>query len=297
MTDGGLINPYGDGRGQWLRGSLHGHSRPNSRCASVSLEEGVRRYVELGARFIAVTDHDWVTDLQAVQDRHPDVIMLRGFEHSENAHVVFVGESVPALYESPLSEALAQSDGLLTMISHPQPWPEHPTWTLSRFRALEHAPDGIEVYNGHYGTPRLRARGLVPQYTRFWDELLTAGYRVWGFANDDFHDPVDLGNAFNVVLVDEPTPQAIVQAAKRGRSYGSTGLMLSGIAVQRNTIRVTVKEDCAGRFVGPGGRVLSQSTGREYIHTVGEEDYVRFEAQGPLGQLFLQPIYRAGARG
>lgn len=295
MTQAGLVNPYGDGRGQWLRGSLHGHSRPNSRCASLSLEEGVRRYVELGAQFAAITDHDWVTDLQEVQRRYPDLILLRGFEHSGNAHVVFVGEQVPALLTHPLSDALAMSDGLLTLISHPQAWPEHPTWTPDRFRALERLPDGIEIYNGHYGTPRLRARGLVPQYTPFWDQLLTAGCRVWGFANDDLHDPADLGNAFNMVLVDEPTPQAIVRAAKRGRFYASTGLLLEDVAVTEDTVRVSVRDECAGRFIGPGGRVLARSIGRVFVYTVVDEDYVRFEAQGAPGLLFLQPIYHAVA--
>ena len=36
---------------------------------------------------------------------------------------------------------------------------------------------------------QLKTYPPIPYYADFWDELLTAGHRLWGFANDDFHDP------------------------------------------------------------------------------------------------------------
>ena len=30
----------------------------------------------------------------------------------------------------------------------------------------------------------MRMRGRTPHYAHVWDELLTAGHRLWGFAND-----------------------------------------------------------------------------------------------------------------
>ena len=287
-----LHNPYQGKKGEWIRGNFHGHSHPMSTCASVPLDDGVRRYHDIGAQFMAVTDHDWVTDLSTVQAAYPDIILLHGFEHSQVRHMVFVGEHVPPLHELSLGDALARADGLLTIISHPQSWAAHPEWTQDHIRTLPRLPDGMEVWNGHYGTERLRAKGLTPQYVDFWDELLTAGLRLWGFANDDFHDPADLGNAHNMVLVPELTPAAIVRAAREGCFYASTGLSLEQVAQKDGYITVSVTAPCVGRFIGPGGQTLAQAEGTRFEYRVQHEAYVRFEAQGAQGQLFLQPIFQ-----
>ena len=289
-----LLNPYGDGCGQWVRGNLHGHSREHSGCASVSLAEGARMYHDLGARFMAVTDHDHVTDLGAIRESSPDMVVLQGFEHSRNGHLLFIGEKVPPLHVFPVGGAIVLAGGLLTIAAHPQPTVGGEHWTREKIESLRRLPDGIEIYDGHYGTARLRARGTRPQYTALWDELLTAGVSVWGFANDDFHDPVDFDNAFNMVLVEEVSPASIVRAAKEGRCYASTGLTLKDICEQGGHVRVDVGTPCTGRFIGPGGRTLSQSRGGEFEYQVTEEAYVRFEAEAEGGQLFLQPMFRKG---
>ena len=63
--------------------------------------------------------------------------------------------------------------------------------TLDKLTALGTMPNGVEIYNGHYGIPRMVARGRRCCFTAFWDRLLSAGHRLWGFASDDFHDPDD----------------------------------------------------------------------------------------------------------
>jgi len=286
------LNPYRAPRGEWLRGNLHFHSQPNSGCASVPLAEGLRRYADLGYDFLAVTDHDCVTDLGQLRVAYAHLILLEGFEHSWGKHAVFLGERVSSLYEVPLAEALHKADGLLTIASHPQTREEQPTWTVEQMREMDLWPDGIEIVNGHYGVPRMRARGLTSHYVRFWDELLTAGCRLWGFANDDFHDPIDLGNAFNVVLAERRAPQAILRAFKDGRFYASTGLCLERIDMRGGTILVHVRSECAGRFVGPSGKALYEAVGQRFAYTPHEEAYVRFEARGDAGELYTQPFWR-----
>ena len=49
---------------------------------------------------------------------------------------------------------------------------------------------------------------------------------------------------------------------------------------------------CTGRFIGPGGKVLSESYDTEFRYELTGESYVRFEAKGEDGELFLQQIYR-----
>ena len=126
----------------------------------------------------------------------------------------------------------------------------------------------------------------------FWDELLTAGHRLWGFANDDFHDPADFDNAFNMVLVEDMTPAGVVRAAKAGRCYASTGLLLLGFSVEGSLVKVQLSAPCDGRFIGSGGVVLSRSENSLFEYEVGDEQYVRFEGVGEAGRIFLQPMFR-----
>lgn len=292
-----LYNPYRDAQGQWVRGNLHGHTAENSGCASVPLRIGTRMYHDLGARFMAVTDHDCVTDLEEMKVAYPDMVFLQGVEHSSGAHWLFIGEKVPPLHELPLNEALARAgDGILKIAAHPCANDED-TRTREMLMAFaengdtQGLPQGIEIFDGHYSLERMVARGVRFQYTRLWDELLTAGLRLWGFANDDFHDLADLDNAFNMVLIEEQSAGAVLEAAKSGRFYASTGLTLEQITETDGRIVVNVGRPCTGRFIGPGGKCLSEAQGTRFEHVVTDESYVRFEAQAGRAQLFLQPMF------
>ena len=291
-----LINPYRDAEGRWVRGSFHGHCQENSGCSSVPLAESVRRYHDVGASFIGVTDHDRVTDLTAMRAAYADLVFIEGFEYSRCENVLFIGSRARDVLELPLKEAAADADDLLTMICHPEPRAGEEYWSMAKISELVgRMPDGVEVYNGHYGTPGMVGNGCQPLYSRFWDELLTAGHRVWGFANDDFHDADDFDNAFNMVLVEELSEAAIIEAAKKGRSYGTTGLLLDTVDESEGRISVATAAACTGRFIGPGGRVLSEGEGVRFTYAAGGEAYVRFEAECESGRLFLQPMFQEDA--
>lgn len=288
-----LSNPYAEVSGTWIRGSFHGHCSENSSCSSVPLAESVRRYHEIGAGFVTLTDHDVVTDLSEVKTAYPDLAFLPGFEYSTRENVVFAGPGVGPLYELSLEDALSRASDLLTIVAHPQRWGKsREYWTLPMLEELGTWPDGTEVYNGHYGIERALAQGRWPLYTEFWDELLTAGHRLWGYANDDFHDSDDFGNAFNMVLVDEISPTAVIKAAKSGHCYASTGILLKEVTVRGEQINVEVNAECIGRFVGPRGTELATHKGSRFTYTAGDEAYVRFEAEGEMGRIFLQPMFR-----
>lgn len=288
-----LLNPYATQSGIWVRGSFHGHCSENSSCASVPLAESVNRYHDVGAGFVTLTDHDIITDLSVMNAKYPDLAFIQGFEYSTRENVVFAGPGVRPLYELPLEDALSQAGDLLTIVAHPHRWgTNRKYWTLPMLQELGTWPDGTEVYNGHYGIESALVSGRWPLYTEFWDELLTAGHRLWGYANDDFHDLEDFGNAFNMVLVDEISPAAVIEAAKAGRCYASTGILLEEVTVEGGEIAVEVNADCVGRFVGPGGAQLSIGEGTRFTYVAGEESYVRFEAEGEAGRIFLQPMFR-----
>ena len=287
-------NPYAGLAGTWIRGSFHGHCSENSQCASVPLADSARMYHEAGAGFVTLTDHDVITDLSSIQSDYPDLAFIQGFEYSSRENVVFAGPGVSPLYELALEDALDEASGLLTIVAHPDRWGKNKKyWTLPMLEELGTWPDGTEVFNGHYGIESALASGRWPLYNEFWDQLLTAGHRLWGYANDDFHDPEDFGNAFNMVLVEEATPSAVIVAAKSGRCYASTGILLEEISVCDERISVRVNMACQGRFVGPGGTVLSSSDGFLFKYLPGDEAYVRFEAESECGRIFLQPMFLA----
>jgi hypothetical protein len=288
------LNPYAGLDGVWLKGNFHAHCRENSGCSSVPLRESVCRYAEAGFDFLAVTDHDAVTDLAGVRSAHPGMLFLEGFEYSHGPNLLFIGETAPPLYDLPQEDAVLGAGDLLTVACHPEPRPGLGHWTVEDLLALPRRPDGVEIYNGHYGVERMRANRCTPLYTPFWDTLLTAGHRLWGFATDDFHDIPDFHNAFSMVLAASRTVAGVLDAARRGRLYGSTGLLLQSLSVDGSCLAVETRDPCAGRFVGPGGAVLREDHGAHFTFAASDEPYVRFEAEGEAGMLWLQPFFRAG---
>jgi hypothetical protein len=288
-----FINPYEGCLGAWHRGNLHGHSREWSNCASVPLLEGIERYRALGARFLAITDHDHVSDLSAVRARWPDMVFLEGFEWSRSENLLFIGATTPPLYELPLADALRKADGLLTIVCHPKPSRGAEYWTVPMILGLSPAPIGIEVYNAHYSHGHRIFRDANPLYSDIWDALLSRGLRVWGFTNDDSHDPLDYGRTRTMVCVTELTEEALIAAFVAGHFYGSTGLLLEEVSVDGDAIHVRLSARANGRFVGPEGKVLSGANDTEFACRHSGESYIRFEAEGKDGRIFLQPFFAA----
>jgi hypothetical protein len=253
--------------------------------------EGLARYHEVGARFCAVTDHDHVSDLSAARARWPEMTLLEGFEWSRTENILFVGPTVPPLHELSLAEALRRADGLLTIVCHPRPSLKTEYWTVPMIMALQPAPLGIEVYNGHYAQPRMYFGKPNPLYTEHWDQLLSGGLRLWGFTNDDSHNPVDYHHTQTMICESDHAPQRLMAALRSGRFYGSTGLHLDAVSVRAGYVTVSLRSEARGRFIGPGGIVRAEAAGKEFHYRWGGESYVRFEAEGSDGRIFLQPFF------
>jgi hypothetical protein len=200
------------------------------------------------------------------------------------------------LFESPLREALrrGRAQGLLTVICHPKPHTGRAYWTVPMILGLDPAPVAIEVFNSRYGRPLPFDPAPNPLYTETWDALLSRGLRLWGFANDDSHDPEDFGQTATWANVPDNSAAAIMSALMAGRFYGSTGLLLEDISLDGDEISVRLDSDASGRFIGTAGRVLSEARGRQFSCRGTSEAYVRFEATGQKGRIFLQPFFRDG---
>ena len=68
-------------------------------------------------------------------------------------------------------------------------------------------------------------------------------------------------------------------------------LLMKTITEQDGHITVEVDAPCTGLFVGPGGQELAKAQGVRFEYTAVDEAYVRFEAEGDTGRIFLQPMW------
>jgi hypothetical protein len=143
---------------------------------------------------------------------------------------------------------------------------------------------------------------------RLWDDVLSRGARVYGLATDDAHHfPGDgvtrVGNALYsgdrgyVMVRAQKSVQAIREALLAGDFYATTGVAVRELDARREALRIAV-EPVAGvshtvRFVGRGGRVLSESSGSDASYAPrGDEGYVRAVVAASSGEkAWIQPVF------
>ncbi|HBM81671.1 MAG TPA: hypothetical protein DD426_12705, partial [Clostridiaceae bacterium] len=94
--------------------------------------------------------------------------------------------------------------GGFTIICHPH-LNAGDYWPIEKLKGLN-GYLGIEIYNNNV---RLNNSGRAVA-TDVWDELLSSGKRVFGFANDDMHIFSRVGGAYNMVLSPEKSKESII---------------------------------------------------------------------------------------
>jgi len=162
----------------------------------------------------------------------------------------------------------------------------------------------LEVWNGH---PQVFNFGWPGHASveSMWDELLTAGKKVWGVASDDSHHyregvprhPYGFapgGRGWVSVRAEELTVESILTALLAGDFYASTGVELGRIEVENGRYRVeTSGETVRFLFTGPGGEVLRDESGTAgTIELGGSEGYVRATVLGEKATLaWTQPVF------
>lgn len=224
MESDGRPTPRGPafgGQGHWLKGNLHCHTTGSDGAATPS--EAAAGYAALGHDFLAITDHDTVTDPAQV-DAH-GLILVPGVELTAGGgrlgtefHILGIGLAPGVALPSratagAVSSAWLRGHGAATFVAHPH-------WsglTIDDLLALD--IDGLEAVN--FGTTLDSLKG---EAFAAWDEGLLNG-RAWtGIGTDDTHwHTIERGRAWTMVHAAERTPQAIVAALRAGRFYASTG--------------------------------------------------------------------------
>lgn len=288
-----LESPYlQDESALWLRGNLHLHTTRSDGVATP--QEAIRRYAELGHDFLMLSDHDTLFDPAGLDPC--GLILLPGNEVSGGSpHVLDVGARA-------LLPAAANHQELLDAINARSGFPVlcHPNWEGD----FDHYPmdmllaltgyAGVEIFNGV--VIDLEGNHLAVDK---WDRLLSAGKKVWGYANDDTHQAYHPGRGWNVVRAREKNLPAILNALRTGSFYASTGVEITEIRcdgsrlhlVAPNADRIAVVGQHAKRLFYVDGQVL------DYDAAGLAMPYIRVECYGRGEQMaWTQPFYiREGA--
>lgn len=290
-----ILNPYAQTsfannncRGQWLRGNLHTHTTFSD--GTRPRQEVIDDYARRGYGFLMLSDHDILTaepDYAALDPR--GMVLIPGNEISANGpHLLHVNART-RVDPRPLRQAVindAVADRGFVIVNHPN-WQEKfdhcPLARMSEWIGYL----GLEIYNGVIS----RLHGSAYALDK-WDMLLSAGRRLWGFANDDSHAPFDVELGWNVAFVTDRSPDAVLDALVAGRFYASTGVTLSDLHVEADTI--TLRADNAQRIIAlqQVGKRFATADGPELRVTIPPDAaYVRFECWGQGEQFaWTQPF-------
>jgi hypothetical protein len=300
---------------RWYKGNTHTHTL-NSDGDSTP-DEVVRWYREHGYQFLVLTDHNFLTGVDALNALHgadEQFLVLRGEE------VTDVFEGRPVHVNGLDVSTLVRPQGGATLVDVVQrnvdairaasgvPHINHPNflWALTADVLREVRNDRLlEIFNGHPQVNNLGGGG-VPGMEEVWDRLLSSGKLVYGLAVDDAHtfkqpgnpDVAGPGRGFVVVRAPRLAAADLLAALERGDFYASTGVELVEYEVNNSGIRIAIEETSFSKyrvqFIGEQGRVLDEVAApiAEYRFR-GDERYVRARIVESNGRLaWTQPVVR-----
>jgi hypothetical protein len=297
---------------RWYRGNLHSHTIESD--GDSAPYDVVGWYKRHGYQFLALTDHNTFTDPARFDTNPNDNFLLLGGEEITNAKTVHVnaigisrvipvqkGASVTELLQASIDAVRAQ--GGVPLINHP-----NFGWAFTAAEMLPLKGAGLlEIASGH-PVVNHAGDGAVPSTEQMWDELLSAGMRVFGAAVDDAHnfrqeftmDRPNPGRAWIVVRAPALTREQILASLNDGNFYASTGVTLKDVRAAPDSLSVEIEPSTMTGspprfrtvFIGNGGRVLAVSNENPARYTfTGSERYVRARVEDSNGlRAWTQPV-------
>jgi hypothetical protein len=304
---------------RWYKGNTHTHTL-NSDGDSTP-DDVVRWYREHGYHFIVLTDHNFLTSVEALQALHgadDRFLVLRGEEVTDkfgdqSVHVngLNLGERVPPQGGSSVLDVVQRNVDAVRKVGG-IPHINHPNfrWAIST-EELQLVRNNrlLEIFNGHPMVNNIGGGG-VPGLEQVWDAILSSGALLYGIAVDDAHIFKDPGNpavagpgrGWVVVRATRLEPGALMDALERGDFYASTGVELSEVETTTDRIRVDVRQTSYSKyriqFIGRKGQVLQESLEPSATYTFrGDEGYVRARVLESNGHMaWIQPVVVARLR-
>lgn len=222
----------------WYRGDLHMHSgNSDGKCTSQSGKEvpcPVYRVVETaadkGLDFIAVTDHNTISQADALRELQPafdKILLVPGREITTfygHANVFGVTDYIDFRMTNP-SYAAAKSwmsavnrSGGIISINHPGvPSGEA---CMGCGWEIQDIPDkvitAVEVLNG--GSMKYSVEGSIEGWD-LWHKMLNHGQRVTAVGGSDDHRAGTIGIPTTVIYMKELSVQGLIDGIRSGRVY------------------------------------------------------------------------------
>jgi hypothetical protein len=306
---------------QWKRGTIHYHTA-NSYDSGQDVAATITKYRDSGGNaWTCVTDHDWVTDANLYSSE--GFLAIAGVETTQNGpHVVGFGMDTniilgPYDFGNGMQGHIdhVTAGGGLAMIAHPY-WTQMQHYMYvgdipAQLAAMKNC-NLIAVYN--YYCQDGWGWGFAEDY---WDQLLSAGKVIYGYAEDDGHIASKIGWSFNMAGASELTVPALKNAMLSGASYfGSTrtqwsqGIVITDFSVTKPAAGGVISVAASGgvgpytvKFIGNGGTVLKTVEDSSASYTItGTEKYVRIKVAGTpdpyhlnlCDRTWTQPVFILG---
>jgi hypothetical protein len=298
---------------RWYKGNTHTHTLNSDGDSTPN--EVVRWYREHGYQFLVLTDHNFLTSVDALQALHgadEQFLVIPGEELTDtfgqkSLHIngLDLTKTIPPQGGTSVVDVLQRN---VDAIRHEKGVPHinHPNfrWSITAEELGQVRNNRLfEIFNGH---PQVNngGGGGVPGLEEAWDAILSSGTLLYGIAVDDAHtfkqpgnpDVAGPGRGWIVVRAPRLETKALMQALERGQFYASTGVELADVQADSRRLLVEVKPTSFSKyriqFIGKGGKVLHESveTKAEYVFK-GHEGYVRARVLESNGWMaWVQPV-------
>ncbi|MBL8608543.1 MAG: CehA/McbA family metallohydrolase [Myxococcales bacterium] len=220
---------------RWYAGDLHAHSQ-ESTDASPPLEDLAAFAKSRGLDFVEVSDHNTITQLDffaGVQAKHPDLLLVPGVEYTTYAgHANAIGATrwvdhkvgQPGVTADGAARAFAEQGAVFSI--------NHPVLDLGALCigcAWKQPIDEGVVGGVEIATIGLKQGGSFFSNAAidFWDKRCAAGRHLAALGGSDDHSAgkkqgerfaSPIGDPTTMVLADELSVKALVDAIKKGRT-------------------------------------------------------------------------------
>ena len=298
---------------RWYKGNTHTHTLNSD--GDSSPDEVVRWYREHGYQFLVLTDHNFLTSVDALNALHgadEQFLVIKGEEVTDRfdgkpLHINGLEVDAPVAPQGGTSvvdvlqknvDAIRRANGI-PHINHPNYGWAITTDDLRQVRNNRL----VEIFNGHPQVNNVGGGG-VPGLEEMWDAILSSGMLLYGIAVDDAHffkqpgnpDVPGPGRGWVMVRANRLESRALMDALERGDFYASTGVELSAFDVTPARIELTVKTTAFSKyrvqFIGKGGHVLREVAEPRATYDIrGDEGYVRARVLESNGRIaWCQPV-------
>jgi hypothetical protein len=297
----------------WYKGNTHTHTL-NSDGDSTP-EDVVRWYREHGYQFLVLTDHNFLTAVDALNALHgadERFLVIKGEEVTDkfadkplHLNGLDVAELVMPQKGTSVVDTLQRNVDAIRK-AQGVPHINHPNfgWAITADELQQVENNKLfEIFNGH---PHVNNQGGggITGLEAAWDHILTSGQMLYGIAVDDAHvfkRPWDRnaarpGQGWVMVRAERLHPRALLEAMERGDFYASTGVELSELQTNEQEIAITIKEDPTAKyriqFIGKGGKLLKEEIASPARYQIrGDEGYVRGRVLDSNGLMaWTQPV-------